>query len=90
MASGGYVFADTLEEDREQAEADAEKARIIAAGGELPETADRKTEDDLIGRETDESLGLTRELHLREAIEQELKRRQEEAGESSPIISTRE
>ena len=90
VASGGYVFADTLEEDREQAEADAEKARIIAAGGELPETADRKTEDDLIGRETDESLGLTRELHLREAIEQELKRRQEETGESSPIISPEE
>ena len=94
VASGSYVLADTLEDDRERAEADAEKMRRISAG-ELPEEAEENTHaaDNLLGRETDESLGLTRELHLRDAIEKELERRNAENSESessTPIMRPEE
>ena len=59
VASGGYVFADTLESDRDQAEAAALKAR----GGEeepLPAEEVKDPAEELIARETDESLGLTK------------------------------
>ena len=90
VASGGYVMADTLESDREQAEADAVKARQFGTGDS--ETAGRDQlshTENLIARETDESLGLTRELHLRDAIREELNRRNSE-GPKSPITTPEE
>ena len=90
VASGGYVMADTLESDREQAEADAVKARQFGTGDS--ETADRDQlshTENLIARETDESLGLTRELHLRDAIREELNRRNSE-GSKNPITTPEE
>ena len=94
VASGGYVFADTLESDRDQAEAAALKAR----GGEeepLPAEEVKDPAEELIARETDESLGLTRELHLRDAIEEELSRRSAGNGKAddsgkSPIMRPEE
>ena len=86
------MFADTLESDRDQAEAAALKAR----GGEeepLPAEEVKDPAEELIARETDESLGLTRELHLRDAIEEELSRRSAGNGKAddsgkSPIMSS--
>ena len=91
VASGNYVMADTLEEDRADAEEAAELSRREAE--ETPERAEeesaltdeeleaKKQEEDLIGRETDESLGLTREFSFRE----ELRKAQETAEEKEPL-----
>ena len=90
VASGGYVMADTLESDREQAEADAVKARQKGMGDTAAADRDQLSHrENLIARETDESLGLTRELHLRDAIREELNRRNSE-GPKSPITTPEE
>ena len=90
VASGSYVFADTLESDREEAEEAAEQARRFAAGEPVgTEEEQRNPADDLIARETDESLGLTRELHLRDAIQEELARRSKESS-GMPIMRPEE
>ncbi|MBQ6385562.1 MAG: tetratricopeptide repeat protein [Lachnospiraceae bacterium] len=66
VASGNYVMADTLEEDLEEAEAAAEIIRNNADAQNEPseEELAARREAELIGRETDESLGLTREFHF--------------------------
>lgn len=89
VASGNYVMADTLEEDREEAEAAAELARKGAEGTEEAdeEAEAAKREADLIGRETDESLGLTREFSFREEIRREIAKQSEE---KTPITSPEE
>ena len=90
VASGGYVMADTLESDREQAEADAVKARQKGMGDTAAADRDQLSHrENLIARETDESLGLTRELHLRDAIREELNRRNSE-GSKNPITTPEE
>ena len=90
VASGGYVMADTLESDREQAEADAVKARQKGTGDTAAADRDQLSHrENLIARETDESLGLTRELHLRDAIREELNRRNSE-GSKNPITTPEE
>ena len=90
VASGGYVMADTLESEREQAEADAVKARQKGTGDTAAADRDQLSHrENLIARETDESLGLTRELHLRDAIREELNRRNSE-GSKNPITTPEE
>ena len=90
VASGGYVMADTLESEREQAEADAVKARQKGTGDTAAADRDQLSHrGNLIARETDESLGLTRELHLRDAIREELNRRNSE-GSKNPITTPEE
>lgn len=122
VASGNYMMADTLEEDREEAEAliwqkragDTVPEEIVIPGADeiqnaarveetpeaagplketeaAPETAPEEAEEEssrederstLYARETDESLGLTREFHLRDdEIERALmERREKEQG----------
>lgn len=60
VASGNYILADTLEEDRP---ADAKERQIPIAASDL-----KQEDEELTGRETDESLGLTREFHFREEL----------------------
>ncbi len=81
VASGTYVMADTLESDRDQAEADALKLRKETADGEEEPEEVKDPAREMLARETDESLGLTRELHLRDAIEEELSRRNAASGD---------
>ncbi len=88
VASGGYVMADTLEEERQQAEAEADQVRKLGASGDEAASGDG-VDRNLIARETDETLGLTRELHLRDAIEQELKKRTQD-GDKTPIMRPEE
>ena len=128
VASGNYVLADTLEEDRDEAETRSWKKHlgdtvpeeiVIPGMDEIPsaapereeipeeaaaETAPEETEEapaeeapaeetkeedknTLYARETDESLGLTREFHLRDdEIERALKARKEkERAEEEPF-----
>ena len=76
VASGEFVLADTLEENLEEAEENARAAKVRnEAAEEKPEEEEKaeeseeeKREADLIGRETDESLGLTREFHFQQQL----------------------
>lgn len=134
VASGNYVMADTLESDRQEAEAEIERRRVekeeeipeeiaIPGADEIrnavpetdrevpaeevpaeneapaPEAAEQEAaeggeesredvENSLFARETDESLGLTREFHIGDELDRALaERAAKAAGESGPKIN---
>ena len=76
VASGEFVLADTLEENLEEAEENARAAKERNEAAEEQPASEEDTaaseegkrEADLIGRETDESLGLTREFHFQKQL----------------------
>ena len=92
VASGNYVMADTLEEDLEEAEAAAEIIRNNAGAENEPseEELAARREAELIGRETDESLGLTREFHFsKEEIERPAVTEEEKTPIEDPEVAAR-
>lgn len=84
VASGDYILADTLEEDRPAAEK-TEKA--LPLNEEEAQTG--SFDKNLTDRETDESLGLTREFHFREEIEKAIAARGADAVKK-PIMKPEE
>lgn len=82
VASGNYTMADTLEKDRPAEEKEKElpisendrKAAKNAAGT-----------SNLTGRETDESLGLTREFHFREEMDKAVRKAESRKQSDAPI-----
>ncbi len=71
VASGNYELADTMERDRKKKQKP------------LPLDEKESEETSLTGRETDESLGLTREFHFREDIAEAIAKKH--AGEKTEI-----
>lgn len=83
VASGNYTLADTLENDR-PADEKEEQLPISENDKKAAKPGDRTSS--LTGRETDESLGLTREFHFREEMDKAIKKTDKKnGGDSDPI-----
>lgn len=90
IASGKFKLDDQLESDKNvAAKTGAQKGTGTAAAGSIeasPAATAEKAAGPLTDKETDESLGLTREFNLKDEVNQELNRRKNHAaGNETPI-----